>query len=94
MKNYSDVPFWPCVDPETFFRGGPTFFFLFFLANESIHMAFHWRADDGPTLNAGFVDRSSIAKGPYIFVIFQGGGGGPDPLDPHMLAKCEYGLAQ
>ena len=35
--------------------------------------------------------QTSIAKKPYIFVIFQGGrgGGGPDPLvpplDPHML---------
>ena len=26
--------------------------------------------------------RTSIAKKPYIFVIFQGGGGGPDPLSP------------
>ena len=56
-------------------------------------MAFHWRADDGPTLNAGLVAaifqgiRTSIARKPYIFVIFQGGGGfGPPvpPLDPHM----------
>ena len=26
--------------------------------------------------------RTSIAKKPLIFVIFQGGGGGPDPLPP------------
>ena len=54
-------------------------------------MAFRWRADDGQTLNAGLVlfvfiqvTRTSIAKKPYMFVIFQGGGG-PDPppaLDP------------
>ena len=35
--------------------------------------------------------RTSIAKKPYIFVIFQGGWGGPDPLfpplDPHMMCK-------
>ena len=51
-------------------------------------MAFRWRADDGPLLNAGLVAvvfqgiRTSIAKEPYIFVIFQGGG--PDPLSPHL----------
>ena len=51
-------------------------------------MAFRWRADDGPTLNAGFGSfvifqgiRTSIAKKPYNFVIFQGGGG-PGPLSP------------
>ena len=56
-------------------------------------MAFRWRADNGPTLNAGLVAacdfkriRISIARKPYILVIFQGGGGGggggggPDPL--------------
>ena len=57
-------------------------------------MAFRWRADDGPTLKAGLVVAifqgiwTCIARKPYIFVIFQGGGG-PDPLspslDPHML---------
>ena len=39
-------------------------------------MAFRWWADDGPTLNAGFVIfqwiRPSIAKKPYIFVFFRG----------------------
>ena len=52
-------------------------------------MAFGWRAEDGPTLNAGLVfqgTQTSIAiKKPYIFVIFQGGGrSGPPvpPLDP------------
>ena len=46
-------------------------------------MVFRWRADDGPTLNAGFCSfvifqgiRASIAKKPYVFVIFRGGGGG------------------
>ena len=57
-------------------------------------MAFRWRTDDSTTWNAGLVQfcsfvifqgiSTSIAKEPYIFVIFQGG---PDPLpppDPHM----------
>ena len=65
--------------------------------------SFKWhfagRADDGTTLNAGleaFVIfqgiRTSTAKKPYIFVIFQVGGGGGGvsgppipPLDPHMV---------
>ena len=47
-----------------------------------------WRADGGPTLNAGLValwfyrgsGPVSIAKKPYIFVIFfQGGRSGPRP---------------
>ena len=47
-------------------------------------IAFRWRADDGPTLNAHLVPvifqgiRTSIAKETLLFVIFQGGG--PDPL--------------
>ena len=51
-------------------------------------MAFRWHANEWPTLNAGFAaaifqgTRTRIARKPYIFVIFQGGGG-PD-LDPHM----------
>ena len=40
-------------------------------------MAFPWRADSGPTVNTGLVAlwfyRGSVAKKPYIFVIFQGG---------------------
>ena len=60
-------------------------------------MAFCWRDDDGPTLNAGLVVvlRFLRGSGPVllenpIFVIFQWGGGGkgpdplsPPPLDPH-----------
>ena len=48
-------------------------------------MAFGWRADDDPTLNAGLVAAifqgiwTCIARKPYIFVIFQGC---PDPLSP------------
>ena len=41
-------------------------------------MAFRWQAKDGPTMNAGLVAlcffqaiRTSIAKKPFIFVIFQ-----------------------
>ena len=57
----------PCADPESFFSKGSNFFFV----NEwkytttfgpssarqlnAISMAFRWRADDGPTLNAGLV---------------------------------------
>ena len=58
----------------------------------AIKMAFRWRADDGPTLNAGLVAaifqeiRTCIARKPCIFVIFQEG---PDPLslplDPHII---------
>ena len=55
----------------------------------AISMAFRWRADVGPTLSAGLVAcvdfqgiRTSIAKKPYIFVIFQGGGSGPPVPHP------------
>ena len=57
-------------------------------------MTFRWRADDDPTLNASLVALSfsgmqiSIAKTPYIFVIFRGGGGGPDPLSPLWIRPC------
>ena len=66
-------------------------------------MAFCWQADDGPTLNTGLVFqgiRTSIAKKPYIFVIFQGGGGGGlDPMspppDPHMdYISCHVPVLQ
>ena len=50
----------------------------------TIFMAFRWRADGGPILNAGFGSRfvifhgirTSIGKEPYNFVLFRGGGGG------------------
>ena len=56
----------------------------------AIEMTFRWRADDGPTLNAGLLGsfvifqgiRTSIANKPYIFVIFRGS---PDPLSPPPL---------
>ena len=43
----------------------------------AITMAFRWRADDGPTLNAGRAAgiRTNFAKKPYIFCDFRGGGG-------------------
>ena len=57
-------------------------------------MAFRLRADDGPTLNAGLVALlffqgiwTSIAKKPYIFVIFQRGGC-PDPMSPLLICPC------
>ena len=59
-------------------------------------MAFRWRADDGPTLNAGLIAAifqgirtSIIAKKPYIFVIFQGGGSGPPVPHPCGSAHVE-----
>ena len=44
-------------------------------------MVFSWRADDGPTLNAGLVALLffSIANKPYILVNFQGGAWTPCP---------------
>ena len=57
-------------------------------------MAFRWRADGGPRLNAGLVAaifqgiRTCIAGKPYIFVIFQGGLEPPVPsLDPHIRLR-------
>ena len=57
-----------CADPESFVRVGPTLttFFLFDKGRKdqnttisgppTAHQtAFRWRADDGPTLNAGLV---------------------------------------
>ena len=47
-------------------------------------MAFHWRADGGQTFAWWFVVlqgiRTSIAKKPFIFVIFRG----PGSLSPHL----------
>ena len=53
-------------------------------------MAFRWRADDGPTLNAGLKAEildgiwTYIARIPYILVIFQGG---LDPLSPPLWIR-------
>ena len=63
-------------------------------------MVFQRRADDGPTLNAGLLAlifqgfRTSIAKVPYIFVLFSVGGGRvrtpcPLPLDPPMTYETQ-----
>ena len=59
-------------------------------------MAFRWRADDGPTLNALLVAAIFRGSGPVSlenpnFVIFQGGGGGggPDPV-PHSESAYGY----
>ena len=59
-------------------------------------MAFRWRAENGPPLNAGFVasvilgDPASKLLGDpvYFFVILQGGPDplSPPPLDPHMTS--------
>ena len=56
----------------------------------AIEMAYRSRADDVP-LNAGFFQgiRTSIAKKPYIFVIFQGGSGPPVP--PSGSANVKHG---
>ena len=60
-------------------------------------MAFHWRADDGPKLNAGLVFQgiwTIIAKKPCIFLYFFRGGGLDalcPPLDPRMQnMSCVY----
>ena len=57
-------------------------------------MAFRWRADDGPTLNAGLVAlwffRGSgpvLLKKPWFFVIFQGIQTPCPPLDPHVSSE-------
>ena len=59
-------------------------------------MALPWHADNGPTLNSGLVAfvifqgiRTSIAKKPYIFVIFQGG---PDLLPPPPPSGSAHGM--
>ena len=51
-------------------------------------MALSWRADDVPTLNAGLVAAifqgiwTCVSRKPYIFVIFQSGGGSGPPVPP------------
>ena len=51
----------PCADPESFARGVPTLLTMFIFdegredSNSTRRGPFRWRADDGPTLNAGLV---------------------------------------
>ena len=59
------------------------------LQRNAIKMVYRWRADDGPTLNAGSVAfvifqeiRTSNAKKPYNFLIFRGRGSGPPAPPP------------
>ena len=60
-------------------------------------MAFRWRVDDGPALNAGLValrffrgSRPILLENPIFLKFFRGGGQNslstPPPLDPHMDA--------
>ena len=58
--------------------------------------AFRWRADSGPTLNAGLVAlrffqgiQTSIVKKPYKFEIVQGGGGVQTPFPLLWLRACQ-----
>ena len=84
------------------------FFICFFLVDEGREdlsttisgpsSAFRWCADDSPTLNAGLVAvifqgiQTCIARKPYILVIFQGGGGGPDPLSPALYPQMMWNI--
>ena len=60
----------------------------------AIEMAFHYRADDGPTLNAGLVALWVVREsGPvllrnpiFLWFFFQGGGGGQDSMSPPPLS--------
>ena len=53
--------------------------------------AFRWHADEYPTSNSGFAAaifqgiRTCIARKPYIFLIFQGGGSGPGSA--HIISR-------
>ena len=59
-------------------------------SENTIEMAFGWRADNVPPLNAGLValwflgDRDQYCLETLYFCDFSGGGGGggPDPLSP------------
>ena len=58
----------------------------------AISMAFRWRADSGPTLNAGLValwfHRGSgpvLLRKSLILLFFRGSGPPFPPLDPHMI---------
>ena len=85
-----------CADPESFARGGPslTMFIIIIIINIIIIIIVMgericWQANDGPTFDAALVAlRFSSgsgpvnAKKPYIFVIFQGGGGSGPTVPP------------
>ena len=67
-KNIIDSALLSCEDPGNFVRGGQTltmffFFFFFFFCDEGREdkrdiigpPGFRWRADNGPSLNAGLI---------------------------------------
>ena len=72
----------------------------YYLNTHSYPVVFRWRADDGPTLNAGSATLcffqgiwTRIAKKPYILWFFSEGSGPPvPPLDPH-VSKLRQKLA-
>ena len=62
---------------------------------KAIEMAFHWHADDGPTLNAGLVAlwffRGSgpvLLRSPIVYDF--SGRGGPEPLLPLLDTRRSY----
>ena len=67
FSNLQLIQVQPCADPESYVRGGPTLIFLVDEGREDQNTtiggpssarqrnAFCWRADNGPTLNAGLV---------------------------------------
>ena len=87
-----------CADPDSFVRDSPTLTKFFYEGREDPNttiisppqMAFRWRGDDGPILNAGLVAlRFFRGSGPLLlinhdFCDFSGGGGvsGPPVLSP------------
>ena len=79
---------WGIEDPNIPINGPPLV-----RQQNAIEMAFRWRADAGPTLNAGLVALwffqgilTSIAKNPYILWFFKGG---PDPLSPSLDPRLQ-----
>ena len=88
-----------CSDPESFFRGGPTlttFFVLVDDGREDPNTTIRLKGcfTGGPMIKCwlgSFVAlqgiRTSIAKKPNLFVIFQGG---PDPLSPLLGPPMAY----
>ena len=65
-----------------------------------LYMAFRWRADNDPTLNAGLVSsfvifqgiQTSIAKEPCSFVIFPGGVSGHPAIPPSGSAHVSHAV--